>query len=326
MKDNAYNTALQEFNERISQRKKDHQHKIDILNGKIPQLKIIGDGINKAGLKLTIASVSEGNPTDLKKYREEIELLKSDQISLLESEGYPKDYLDYKPICPICNDQGVVNGERCVCFNKLLVEKYYDQSNLKNILDKENFDNFNTGYYSDSKGSYPASPKLNIQNILLAAINYANNFKSEKTNLYFFGDPGLGKTFLSHCIAKEVLDKGFIVIYQTSSELLDIIRRSKFQNPTDSTQDNPVNYLYSCDLLIIDDLGTETLTDFANNELFNLINKRLKDEKKMIISTNLSLDKLEDRYSARLASRIIGNFRFFEFFGEDIRMKKADII
>jgi DNA replication protein DnaC len=165
-----------------------------------------------------------------------------------------------------------------------------------------------------------------MEKILQTCTQYAKTFGDEMNNLYFYGDPGLGKTFLSHCIAKELLDDGYLVIYQTASELLDIIRKSKFQQVEDRAVIQPIQYLYQCDLLILDDLGTETLTEFANNELFNLINRRLKEEKKMLISTNLPISKLEGRYSARLASRIIGNFKFVEFFGEDIRMKKADVL
>ncbi|SHE43970.1 ATP-binding protein [Alkalibacter saccharofermentans] len=326
MKDPIYNDTLIEFNEKILRRKRIHKQRIDDLYKAMPQLKSLHDGINRAGLKLALSSIPGESHKNLENIKNEIASLKDDERSLLQSKGYPEDYLQYKPACKVCMDEGYVEGKRCNCFNSLLIEKYYDQSNLKNILSKENFDTFKMDYYSGDKGPYPVSPKLQMEKILLESIDFVKNFGEESLNLYFFGDPGLGKTFLSHCIAKELLDKGYVVIYQTASEIMDIVRRSKFSSNPEAYQNHPASYLYTCDLLIIDDLGTETLTEFANNELFTLINKRLKDNKKMIISTNLSVNQLEKRYSTRLASRVIGNFHFLEFFGEDIRMKKADIL
>lgn len=326
MKDPVYNDTLIEFNERIMRRKRLHQQKVDDLYRAVPQIKSLHDGINRAGLKLALSSIPGESNAKLESIKSEISLLKEDERSLLKSKGYPEDYLEYKPSCNICMDEGYVHGQRCRCFNNLLIEKYYDQSNLKNILSKENFDTFKMNYYSEEKGSYPVSPKMQMEKILHESISFVKDFNDDSPNLYFFGDPGLGKTFLSHCIAKELLDKGHVVIYQTASDIMDIVRRSKFSSSPEDSQNHPSSYLYKCDLLIIDDLGTETLTEFANNELFNLINRRLKDDKKMIISTNLSVNQLEKRYSTRLASRVIGNFLFLEFFGEDIRMKKADIL
>lgn len=323
MKDAIYYKTLRTYNENVQQRKNLHQQLVADLYKAHPQLEQISAGLRRLGLQLTMAAAKQINEEQLEMYRSEMDQLRQDRKNLLLSLGYQEDILEYKPQCPYCNDEGAVDGKICVCFQKMLIEKYYDQSNLKNILTKENFDTFRMDYYSRVKGSHPISPRDQMERILLSCVQYAKNFPNENKNLYFYGDPGLGKTFLSHCVAKELLDAGYLVIYQTATDLLDIIRKSKFQHGEDT---QPIHYLYQSDLLIIDDLGTETLTEFANNELFNLINRRLKEGKKMLISTNLPLSKLEGRYSARLASRIIGNFQFYEFFGEDIRMKKADIL
>lgn len=326
MKDTLYYDTLRQVRERIQDRKNQHQQELQKLYQTHPQLENIAQGLSRLGLQLTMAAVRDGSQARLDLYRKEMEQLRKDRKNLLESLGYREEILEYQPLCPLCRDEGVVDGKICRCFQKDLIEKYYDQSNLRNILTRENFDTFRLDYYSKEKGTHPVSPRMQMENILLSTVRYAKHFARETRNLYFYGDPGLGKTFLSHCIAKELLDAGYLVIYQTASELLDLIRKSKFQQPEESGLQQPIQYLYQCDLLILDDLGTETLTEFANNELFNLINRRLKEEKKMIISTNLPLRKLEGRYSPRLASRIIGNFEFYEFFGEDIRMKKADIL
>lgn len=326
MKDAIYYETLRTYNEMIQQRKNDHQRRVHQLYLDQPQLEQISAGLRRLGLQLTMAAAKQSDEKQLAAYRREIEQLRRDRENLLLSLGYEDTALEYQPLCPLCMDEGSVDGKPCSCFQKLLIERYYDQSNLKNILEKENFDTFRMDYYSHQKGAYPISPREQMERILLSCIQYAKNFSDERKNLYFFGDPGLGKTFLSHCIAKELLDDGYLVVYQTATDLLDMIRKSKFHQTDREGEQQAIHYLYQCDLLIIDDLGTETLTEFANNELFNLINRRLKENKKMLISTNLPLNKLEGRYSARLASRIIGNFQFYEFFGEDIRMKKADIL
>lgn len=326
MKDSIFYETLQSYNDRVQQRKKQHQEDLSTLYQTHPQLQKIAEGLSRLGLQLTMASIQSSDPATLATFRKEMDQLRQDRADLLTSLGYRTSILDYQPACTICEDEGATEGKSCVCFQKILIEKYYDQSNLKNILSRENFGTFRLDYYDSKKGSYPASPREHMEKILQTCTQYAKTFGDEMNNLYFYGDPGLGKTFLSHCIAKELLDDGYLVIYQTASELLDIIRKSKFQQVEDRAVIQPIQYLYQCDLLILDDLGTETLTEFANNELFNLINRRLKEEKKMLISTNLPISKLEGRYSARLASRIIGNFKFVEFFGEDIRMKKADVL
>ncbi|NTW71628.1 MAG: ATP-binding protein [Eubacteriaceae bacterium] len=327
MKDEIYYETLQEFNDRINRDKLTHKKKIDELYEEIPQLKTIHEQLNHMGLLLVMQSMKSGGTEYLQKLKEEMTSLKKEETLILSSWGYPQDYLEIKPECSFCMDKGFVNNMPCRCFNKILIEKYYGQSNLGNILEKENFETFNINYYSDRSNSGSASPRLNIQNILHKSLKFIKDFETEYINLYMYGESGLGKTFLSHCIAKDLLDSGRLVIYQTASDLLDIIRKNKFNtDPFSSSATGPLSYLYTSDLLIIDDLGTEHLTDFANNELFNLINKRLKDEKKMIISTNLSLKELQARYSTRLASRIMGNFLFLHFFGDDIRLKKANIL
>ena len=146
--------------------------------------------------------------------------------------------------------------------------------------------------------------------------DFIPNFAHGSDNLLFYGTAGSGKTFLSYCIAKELLDRGFLVVYKTSDELIRCLRDIKFNNNSHLEK-----LLIDCDLLIIDDLGSEQLSDFVATELFNLINKKLLKKKRMIISTNLTLSGIAKHYSERISSRLLGNFRLYKFYSDDIRIK-----
>ena len=157
-----------------------------------------------------------------------------------------------------------------------------------------------------------------MEEIVNYSISFYKDFDILNESLLFSGSSGLGKTFLSNCIAKELLDKGKVVIYQTSSNLIDILRNLRFDESSDKNQ---IEEILSCDLLVIDDLGTEPNTSYSHSELFNIINARILRDKKMIISTNLSIEDLHNYYPERITSRIYGHFKIFEFFGDDIRIK-----
>ena len=200
-------------------------------------------------------------------------------------------------------------------------------SNMKEILERDNFNTFDIDVFSDMPvEGKELSPRENMKAMLQDMYNYTFNFgedsEEESGNLLFLGTPGLGKTFMCSCIAKEILNKGYTVIYQTSFNLLEVIERYKFKTETYSATDEE-NYrnLFTCDLLIIDDLGTEMPNSFTNSELFNIINSRLNAKKKIIISTNLNLLQIKEIYTERILSRIVGNFKMYEFYGRDLRLK-----
>lgn len=289
-----------------------------------PRLEEIANELNHMGIQLAKSiSIGSNNSNEIKAFEKKTKELVEERKKILVSAGYLETYLEIEYDCPICHDVGIIEQNTCSCFTKALIRKYYQQSNLDKILSLENFDTFRLDCYDDDESKFKVSPRLNIQNVYLMAVNFVEKFDNQYDNLYLYGNSGLGKTFISHCIAKELLDRGKSVIYQTATDLIDSIRRNKFNQ---NIQVNTLSYLYQCDLLIIDDLGTESLTDFANNELFNLLNRRLMDQKSNVISTNLSLKELQKRYSTRLTSRIIGNFTFLKFVGDDIRLKKAKLL
>ncbi|HYE09342.1 MAG TPA: ATP-binding protein, partial [Patescibacteria group bacterium] len=214
---------------------------------------------------------------------------------------------------------------KCKCYNQKEIYMNYEQSNLLSILNKENFEQFRWEYYSGEPDESGRSPLKNMQKIYKICIDFVEGFDKHDTNLFFIGSPGLGKTFLCNSIAKDLLDKGKSVLYKTVPDLIDSVRKYKFD--FDNEEDN-MPYLfeiYNCDLLIMDDLGTELSTQFSNQVIYNILNKRIISGKKMVISTNFSVPDFQSTYSERIVSRIIGNFEACEFIGKDIRLKMKGI-
>lgn len=283
----------------------------------------ITDIENKIGLlciqlSKTIFKSSENREELLKKLRYDITELRVKKSELLVQHGYPVDYLDLHYRCPKCKDTGYVENEKCICYKQKLVKLYYKNSELENMLKVNNFHYFNYNYFSTKRADGEnESPRKKIEKNVQMCLDFIKKFNSSNENLLFYGSPGTGKTFLSCCIAKELLDNGNLVIYRTSESLIDDLRKIRFSNEQDLAE-----LITDCDLLIIDDLGAEQISDFSRTELFNILNKKLLKHKKMLISTNLSLEDIMKIYSDRITSRLIGEFKICKFIGEDIRIKK----
>ncbi|MGN0291664.1 MAG: ATP-binding protein, partial [Lachnospiraceae bacterium] len=221
-----------------------------------------------------------------------------------------------------CQDTGYIGQERCHCFKQAAIDLVYTQSNLKSILEKENFSTFSFSYYSKEQ----TNPATNLSALETAEIAVAEckrfiaDFDKEFSNLFLYGDTGVGKTFLSNCVAKELLDNGHSVIYFTSFELFHIFEKNVFERDRDMKES--YQNIFDCDLLIIDDLGTELSNSFTVSQLFLCLNERILRKKSTIISTNLGLNQLADIYSERTFSRISSNYTMIKLFGDDIRIKK----
>jgi len=292
------------------------------LYDKLPRLKEIEDEMVKLSIDITRAILSKSNTAEvlIDKLKNKQLDLKVEKAEILSANKYPIDYLDSIYKCKLCKDTGFVNYQKCKCYKQREIYLNYEYSNLSFILEKENFEQFRWDYYSDDPDENGISPLKNMQEIYKKCIDFVEQFDEHNKNLFFIGSPGLGKTFLCNSIAKDLLDKGRSVIYMTVPDLIDTMRKYKFDFDKEENYAHYLNEIYNCDLLIMDDLGTELSTQFSNQAIYNILNKRIVNMKKMIISTNLSGVDFQSTYSERIVSRIIGNFEACKFVGKDIRL------
>lgn len=288
---------------------------------KIPRIREIDSSVSHSGVEKAKALI-DGNTDALSDFRKQLASLTKEKKQLLLSNGYPSDYLEPVYECPDCHDTGYINGRKCRCFRKAEIDLLYTQSNLQDILLKENFSAFRLDYYAaDYIDSISKKSSLEMAKEAFSVCrSFADSFSHEFQNLLIYGNTGVGKTFLTHCIAKELIEQLHSVIYLTSSQLFDLLGKREFGG----TQENAHagSLLEDCDLLIIDDLGTELTNSFTVSQLFICLNDRIIQKKSTIISTNLSLNEIKLIYSERTFSRISSNFRLLKLAGDDIRIKK----
>lgn len=287
----------------------------------IPRLRTLDHSISELSVRQA-HKLLDGDNAALTVLKNDLHLLFEEKRLLLEQAGYPEDYLELTYTCPDCKDTGYVDGKKCHCFKKAMIDFLYTQSNLREVLEKENFDTFSMEYYSRSHVD-PLTGRTSVEAMETAVRTcreFAENFPGNGRNLLLYGDTGVGKTFLTHCVAKELLDQTFSVIYFTASQLFDILAKKQFDKDEEAAQD--YEHIYDCDLLIIDDLGTEFANTFTTSQLFVCLNERLLRKKSTMISTNLSLDDLNTLYSERVFSRITSAYTVLRMTGDDIRIKK----
>ncbi|WP_026669565.1 ATP-binding protein [Butyrivibrio sp. AE3006] len=234
---------------------------------------------------------------------------------LLTEAGYPADYLDMKYDCPICRDTGYVNGEKCSCFRQRIIERLYAQSNIRKMTESANFSVLSEEYYH-------GEDLERFRGAVRTSKDFIKNFESSYPNLFFYGTVGTGKSFLSVCVAKEILDKGHSVLYFSAVSLFALLQTYSFDFKKSEELSTLYDDLYNTDLLIIDDLGTEHITNNSIPQLFSCINERLLRNRSTIITTNLSLDDIKAMYSDRVFSRIASSYRVCKLTGDDIRIQK----
>ncbi|NLW22614.1 MAG: ATP-binding protein [Tissierellia bacterium] len=294
---------------------------------RVPKIKEIDKAIMETGLTMSKAVIEdpENYEENIKKAKDRIEKLKMEKAYLLTENNIPLDYLDVNYECDKCSDTGFLpEGDKCSCLKQALINKGYEMSNIKNILEKENFQTFDINIFPDEPmEGETMTPRENMANITSICEGFVNNFDEDNgENLLFYGPTGLGKTFMCNCIAKALLDKNKIVIYQTAFKILEIIERRRFGRDEDRFNDWEYDLLFKADLLIIDDLGTEISNAFTNAEIFNIVNTRLLNNSKTIISTNLTPKEISQVYTDRVFSRILERFIPLRFFGPDLRYYK----
>ncbi len=318
----AVNKIFNEYDELRQKASNERRLRIDKVYKDVPRIKEIDEEIYSLGFN-NMQNILK-NPDNADSFNADMKakfkVLNEEKSRLIKENGISPDYDKYKYACDNCGDTGYTeDGKKCRCLIQKLINEAYSRSNLGDILKKQNFDTFSFEYYSKEKNGSELSPNENMIKIYNRCREYCDNFQNEEKSLLFSGSTGLGKTFLSSCIAKKIMDKGQTVIYTRATKLFNIYEDYKFgRNSDKSVLDN----LYTADLLIIDDLGTEVQNKNNISFLFDLICERLSKEKKMIVNTNLSVNEIAKIYSSRFASRIYESFEIYKFYGEDIRIKK----
>lgn len=323
-KEHQYKLLIRQYDIKRTHAMQDKKIREQEVYAKVPSIAKIDASLNRNGIALIRSMLHPATSKNVDSFEQDSkELLQTKKMLLVEN-GYTEDYLDPQYDCKSCEDTGFIGNKPCKCFKQNLINLAYEQSNLKNILAFENFNNFNFDFYSDEKDpNIGRSPRKNMENIYQASVGFVEKFELEKGNLLFYGPTGLGKTFLCNCIAKELLDSGYNVLYLTAIELFKLFDEARFHRedmPLESK--NILETLSTVDLLIIDDLGTEFGTSFTAPDLFGVLNTRYLTQKSTIISTNLDPSEWKDLYSERVASRIFGNYTAYKFFGTDVRLLK----
>lgn len=310
-----YDAIMREYEaKRIEAQHMLNEHKEEVYDI-IPHYKELDVKISDLAME-SARKVLSGEKEALIQMKEEIEKITEQQNKLLGEFAFPDDYLMMHYECEDCKDTGYAGNKKCHCLVQKINKVLYKQSNIEEILKKENFDTLTYDYYLENEIE-------GMRRIIDECKRFASDFEQEYKNLLLYGDVGVGKTFLTNCIAKELLDKGHSVIYFTSIQLFDTLSQYAFRRDESPTEINDVHRdIFECELLIIDDLGTETLSSFVTSQLFLILNERDVRNKSTIISTNLSLSLLAERYSERNFSRIFGSFKALKPDIQDIRIKK----
>ena len=317
--------VIQRARARLAQAKEDResenrQHLAEAYT-KVPRIREIDLQLRRTMAQAAQAAFLQGSDG-----REQLEAVRQENMGLqrersrLAAMYFEEGYLDDSPICTVCGGSGYVGTNMCECLRELCRQ---EQKREVTILSggKESFSQFRLEYYPDQYDSrYGASPRAIMERNFRNCRSYAMTFTPNSGNLLFVGGTGLGKTFLSACIARTVADRGYSVIYETAGRLFTKLERAKFGGSEEDRLE--VQKFSACDLLIIDDLGTEMPGQFVTAALYNLVNDRLMENKPMVISTNLNVEEMARRYSPQIASRMQGGFTPLTFVGEDIRVLK----
>lgn len=318
-----YNRLLREYEETRTRHLREQKLRRESVYEQLPELDALDRRIAEASVSAARAAL-DGNTDALDRLAENNRLISEQKQHLLQSAGYPADYLELNYTCPDCKDTGFIGQEKCHCFKQALTFAMSEASTLPQVLEKENFSTFSFSYYDDmtADSQLKLTPRSNMRKIVSDAKCFVDEFDTKSRSILIYGNTGVGKTFLTNCIAKALLDSAHHVVYMTSHSLFETFESHRFDHNEQTDVNSLYRYIFHCDLLIIDDLGTELSNAFTNSMLYTCINERQLHGKSTIISTNLSLEQLRDRYSERIFSRITGNYTLWKLIGKDIRVLK----
>lgn len=298
----------------------------DYVRANIPEYYRVKTKLDKSGTELLRINIQHSEDEEkINNQLEKIKFYEKRMEEILIENGLEKDFLKKKFRCTICEDQGVYNGKICKCKEQIITNLTYETSELNEKIVEENFENFDFNLFSDEE-----IPGKNISHreIIKFAydemLDYANNFNGKDDDFIIFtGDVGVGKTYLCSCVAKRVMDKGFTVMYQSAPSMMKFLwdyYYSSFNLRKEETE--RFELIRNADLLIIDDLGTENMSEKSLSHFFQLLNERISRKKPLLISTNMGISDIRSHYDERVYSRIVGEFEVFTIVGDDLRLKK----
>ena len=309
--------------ERILEKRRDNatmeaEIRVNEIRSSLPEVDEIQNKLSRIGLELSQLFFYNGDAQEkVEELRKKSKELTDERAKILANNGYKPNAMSPEFICPVCEDKGFVGGRICNCHRQLLKDLMKEELRKVAPLDDCTFDNFDTEKYSDKPDENGIIPRERLTKIFDATRKYAQNFSLSSKNLLFLGGPGLGKTHLSLAIVNVVVNRGYFVCYGTSQNICEDLQSEQFGRDSDIFYKK--RHVLDCDLLVIDDLGTEINNQYSIATLYNIINSRILAKKPTIISTNYKFKALEDKYNKRITSRITGEYLRMQFLGTDIR-------
>ena len=318
-----YQEIMRDYQAQQLKNKHEQDARVSEIYEILPAVKELDQAVSSRAVQRA-KELLNGDQKALERLREEIRDLREQKTILLASRGYPADYMEMKYRCPECRDTGYTeDGKKCHCFRRAQIRLLYAQSNMEAVLKRENFDTFSFRYFDDTRiePAVGTTVARYMKKVYGWCRDFVDRFDEKGGNLLFTGTTGRGKTFLTNRIAKALLDSYHSVIYLSAHDLFEVFSRNRFDYQTEEEMKDMYQFILECDLLIIDDLGTELNNSFTSSQLFFCMNQRLLNSRSTIISTNLSLDRLRDEYTDRVTSRIMSHYTVIPLYGEDIRLK-----
>lgn len=308
--ESAYSLAKAELEKIRAKNRAELENRWNIVKSTNPRIEEIRQELTHCGTEL-LKCVLEKNGR-FEEIKSHIQALQAEKYSILKDNNLPTDFLDDIYDCEICHDTGNANGEMCVCMKRLRRNAVWKKSNLTEKMQSQTFENYDHTVFGEEAAAI-------MDKVFAYCTRFAEQFDKTHENLLLTGGAGTGKTYLSSCIANRAVERGFSVYYQSSYRLFEIAEQVKFGRAADDEAEI-MKYVYDADLLIIDDLGTEFISAFSTAAFFDIINERLLNRKSTVLSTNLSMESLEEIYSRRVTSRFAGEYRIVQTVGKDLRL------
>lgn len=311
-----YDSIMREYDEQRLQNMHDLNARTQEVYREVPKILEIDTQISELAEQFA-ASLTGSTGISFAEYKKKLADLRMEKDALMKCFRIQPETLKMQYRCSDCQDTGYIENEKCHCLKQRIIDEMYQQSNLREILKEENFSTLSYRYYD-------AENMQKMQIAIEKCKNFAENFDKDFENILLCGTVGIGKTFLSNCIAKELLDRGHSVLYLSAFQLFDLMAKNSFSgnSPKEDAVLKQYPHIFDSDLLIIDDLGTELTNSFTLAGFFLVINERILRKKSTMISTNLSPEEIFTTYTERTASRIISNYTMLKLSGSDIRLKK----